>query len=71
MLELRQKPNTCGIYPDEISEKLLSLAGIDATGEVFEELENAVYYLRTCAENGCNNDYFRIFYNVLCRISEN
>lgn len=32
------------------------------------ELENAIYYIKTIAQNEYNNDFFRTFYNALQKI---
>lgn len=71
MNELKKKPaNYSEIYPEEIAKRLLQLAGIDASKEIFEELENGVYYVKNCAENGMNKDYFRVLYNVLAEVTQ-
>ena len=71
MIELKKKPASYSdIYSDEIAQRLLQLAGIDASGEVFEELENGVYYVKNCAENSMNKDYFRVLYNVLAEVTQ-
>lgn len=35
---------------------------------IINELENALYYIKTIAQNEYNQEYFRTFYNILQRI---
>ena len=55
-------------YPDEIASSLLrqtvcaSAKEIDA---VRSDLENALYNLKSMAENKYNSDYWRVLWNVL------
>lgn len=71
MNELKKKPaNYSEIYPEEIAKRLLQLAGIDANGETFEELDDGVHYVKICAENGMNPDFFRVLYNVLAEVTQ-
>lgn len=35
---------------------------------IINDLENALYYIRTIAQNEYNQEYFRTFYNILQRI---
>ena len=37
----------------------------------FEDIENALYYIKTIAENKYNSDFWRVFYNALLTIAEN
>ena len=37
----------------------------------FEDIENALYHIKTIAENNLNCDYWRTFYNALLTIAEN
>lgn len=67
MLELLDEKS-----PREIAESLYELAKDmdymdyeDTKEETIAELENAIYYLKTVAENEYNKDYFRLLYNVL------
>lgn len=36
-----------------------------------EAIVDAVYYIKACAENPYNHDFFRAFYNLLQTINEN
>jgi len=36
-----------------------------------KEIENALYYIQSCAQNEYNADYFRTFYNAILTIFEN
>jgi hypothetical protein len=62
-------------YPNEIAETLLSMIqkhdDIDDMEEIEKELVDGIYYVRTCAENSYNSDYFRVLYSVLAKITEN
>ena len=60
---------------EEITEKLLELSKdmdyMDYEEEqenIKRDLENMLYYLKACAENNYNHDYFRTFYNILQNI---
>lgn len=37
----------------------------------FKDIENALYHIKTIAENNYNDDYWRTFYNSLLTIAEN
>lgn len=37
----------------------------DDKEQIINDLENAIYYLKTIAKNEYNQEYFRTFYNVL------
>jgi len=59
-------------YPQEIAEKLYNLQ-LDMDWMDYEEekeqivndLENAIYYLKSVCENEYNANYFRTFYKIL------
>ena len=57
-------------YPDDIANTLFDLAEIEPTEACFEKLENAIYHFETIAENPYNNDYFRLFYKILEKITD-
>lgn len=59
-------------YPQEISLKLYELQKDmdwmdyeEDKEKILNNLENALYHLKSLCENPYNNDYFRTFYNVL------
>ena len=70
----RQFPADISEYPQEIAETLIQLIEkheeVDDKDTLTEELENGIYYIRTCAENSYNFDYFRILYSTLAKIAE-
>lgn len=37
----------------------------------FEDIENALFHIKTIAENKYNGDFWRTFYNSLLTIAEN
>ena len=37
---------------------------------LFKELEECLYHIKACAQNEFNSDYWRVFYNALCKITE-
>lgn len=37
----------------------------DDKEQIINDLENAIYYLKTIAKNEYNQEYFRTFYNTL------
>ena len=53
----------------------IALILCDAVGtknkQDFEDIENALYHIKTIAENKYNFDYWRTFYNSLLTIAEN
>lgn len=62
-------------HPQEIAEKLYNLAkDMDFSDyeeekeQIITKLENALYHLKTVAQNEHNHEYFRTFYRILERI---
>lgn len=53
---------------DDIARALRDAS--NAPSHIIGELIDAVYYLKACAQNEYNKDYFRILYNVLEDIAE-
>lgn len=60
-------------YPEDIAAAIKSLLA-DTDAEIGEEtqkeLVDGLYYLRACAENEHNSNYFRVLYAVLAKLSE-
>ena len=59
-------------YPQEIAENLYNattdMDWMDYEDEkelILNDLENALYYLKTICENEHNAEYFRTFYKIL------
>ena len=58
-------------YPCEIAEKLIEISkdmdflDYEDIEKIKSDLENALYYIKTVAENEYNQEYFRTFYKVL------
>lgn len=58
-------------YPCEIAEKLMELSkdmdflDYEDNEKIKNELENALYYIKTIAENEYNKEYFRTLYRIL------
>lgn len=59
-------------YPQEIADRLYELQKDfdwadyeEEKEEILDDLENAIYYLKSICENEYNNNYFRTFYKVL------
>lgn len=71
MEELKKYIENSFYYPCDIADKLIELSNLEYTEELKEELENALYWLKSAAHNKYNNDYFRVFYNVLLVITGN
>lgn len=62
------------LYSDDITDaicKLLSASGVEVNEEEKEDISHGVYWLRCAADNNCNHDYFRSFYNALSDIAHN
>lgn len=57
--------------PDEIANTLQELSLTSNNDEITEPLTDVIYQLRAHAQNKYNDDYWRILYNVLERITEN
>lgn len=63
---------------DEIAQNIYNKA-IDMDFQDYEEekekevkeIENALYYIKSCAQNEYNADYFRTFYNAILTMFEN
>ena len=69
--------NSGANYPAEIAESIIDLIGrADVVGYngitdpevISRELTDAIYYVRACAENRFNNDYWRVFYTALSEL---
>lgn len=69
MEELRKYIENNYYYPCDVADKLIELSNLGLTEELKEELESALYWLRSAAHNKYNDDYFRVFYNVLLVIT--
>ena len=67
--ELKQYKGNYYYSIEDIAEQLVDLSNLDMSEELKEELENALYYLKSAARNKYNNDYFRVLYNVLLVIA--
>lgn len=59
-----------GVYDScDIAEKLVGLSGLDDNEQLYKELLESLYQLRSIAANPYNSDYWRVLYNVLLSIS--
>ena len=56
-------------YPEEISEAMLAIGGSELDCKP-EELQQALYEIKTIAENPYNSDYWRTLYYALERMAE-
>ncbi len=61
--------NSCADSAD-IAQILCDAAGTKDKQD-FEDIENALFHIKTIAENDFNCDYWRTFYNSLLTIAEN
>lgn len=68
MEELKKYNNHYYYSSADLAETLQTLA--DAPEEAREELDEAIYYIQTAAQNDHNRDYFRVLFNVLQTITE-
>ena len=69
------KPNCYEEYDTEdITRALLELTDTEYTAaendKLFWDVESAIYHIRTLAQNECNHDYIRVFYNILKHLPE-
>lgn len=71
MEELKQYKENSYYNTEDIAEQLIELSNLDMPEELKTELENALYWIRSAAQNEYNNDYFRVLYNVLLVITGN
>lgn len=69
MEELKQYSENCYYDISDITEQLIKLSNLESSEKLKTELENALYWLRSAAQNKYNNDYFRVLYNVLLVIT--
>lgn len=53
----------------DIAEKLVELSGLDDNEQLYKELLEPLYQLRSIAANPYNSDYWKVLYNVLLAIS--
>lgn len=52
----------------ELSKDMDYIDYEEEKGQILNDLENAIYYIKSVAQNEYNADYFRTFYNILQRI---
>lgn len=71
MEELKQYIENSYYDIDDISEQLIQLSNLESSEELKTELENALYWLKSAAQNKYDKDYFRVLYNVLLVITGN
>lgn len=71
MDELRKYCENSCYDTSEIADKLIELSNLELSEELKTELENAIYWLKSAAQNKYDKDYFRILYNMLLVIIGN
>lgn len=71
MNELKQYKENSYYHIEDIAEQLIELSNLGMSEELKEELENALSYLQSAAQNPYNKDYYRVLYNVLLVITGN
>ncbi len=69
MDELRKYCENSYYDTSEIAEKLIELSNLELSEELKVELESALYWLKSAAQNKYDKDYFRVLYNVLLVIT--
>ena len=52
-------------YPEDVAAALIALAGIDADNKIFEDMQDALYEIKSIAENPYNHDYWRVLWDAL------
>jgi hypothetical protein len=57
-------------YPDSSEPDGVGTDMMDDFGKLNEEVEKGLYYIKTCAENSYNNDYFRVLIRTLNKIMD-
>ena len=64
--EYYNKPELYGIDTNDIARMIA-----DKTDKsLFNEIEECLYHIQTLAQNEYNNDYWRVFFNTMVRITE-
>lgn len=60
------------IYPEDIAYKLYEyLKSKDiCIGNKYDQLSDCLFHLKAVCDNPFNNEYFRVFYDVLSSIAE-
>ena len=58
-------------YPDEIANTLCNMAFDCPDKDVVKQCEDALYQLKTIAENPYNFDFYRTLYKVLQTVTRN
>lgn len=71
MDKLKQYIENSSYCVEEIAEQLIELSNLEPSKELRQELGDGLHYLKACAENKYDQDYFRILYNVLLVITGN
>lgn len=71
--ELKQCNEAVNCDCDDVADKLIELSNLGSQTEdikaLHEAVSDALYQLKASAQNPYNNDYYRIFYNVLLVIT--
>ena len=57
-------------YPDSNEPDGVNTEGMEKFDKLNEEVEKGLYYLKVCAENSYNYDYFRVLIRVLNKIMD-
>lgn len=57
-------------YPDSNEPDGVNTEDMEKFDKLNKEVEKGLYYLKACAENEYNNDYFRVLIRVLNKIMD-
>lgn len=70
IMELLEEKSTQEIAENlyELSKDMDYMDYEEEKENIVNDLENALYYIKTIAQNEHNQEYFRTFYNILQRI---
>ena len=61
-----RKPELYGVDTNDIARMIA-----DKTDKnLFNDIEECLYYIRACAQNEFNRDFWRVFWNAMCKITE-
>lgn len=67
-LGITDKADLC--YPDSNEPDGANTEDMEKFDKLKEEVEKGLYYLKACAENSYNNDYFRVLIRTLNKIMD-
>lgn len=71
MEDLKRYKETSYYDIKDVSDRLNELSNLYLSEDLMTELDNAVFELKSMAQNQYNKDCYRVLYNVLLVITDN